>query len=231
MSGISRAAGYAAGAGKEGAALAIVESFLASHFRTQVARIHDADENYKHGDFRLPGGSTVECKGQPIDPERYALNFVEVCEDTSRGRLERHVGGFSAVATAVGLSEAALAAVIVTPKKAHLPPKGPFGQPAFLSASIHTFVNASAVVYANCEARIIALYDSKVLLRQVRDAMLSRGMVRGAGHSNDDTFSVFVPYPPSVWRGTAGGFVFAGTGEAGAAEAVACKILGIKRQA
>lgn len=229
MSGISRSAGYKAGAGKEEAALRTFESLLAARFKVSATRVTDAQENYEFGDFRFERGNTVECKGQPIDPAVYEQNFIEVFEDTSRGAQPHHATGFDLVAAAAGMQPDALAALPVraNPKRSRLRSRSSLGRLPFVSASIHTFVHAVAVAYVNSEKGIVALYESKQLLNMVRDAMTKGGLMRGAGRSNDDTFSVFVPYPDLIWERTATSFRFAGTGAGDAAEAEARKLFGV----
>lgn len=210
MGGISRSAGYVAGAGKEEGALHVFEMFLEEQFKASATRITEALENYEYGDFRFESGNTVECKGQPIDPTVFRRNFVEVFEDTARGAQARHASGFSAVADALGVESEALAALRVTanPKRSRLQSRPSLGRLPFVSASIHTFVRAAGVAYVNAGKEVIALYEGKQLLALVREAMTQDGLMRGAGRSNDDTFSVFVPYPTLIWARMGASCVF-----------------------
>jgi hypothetical protein len=111
---VDRNEGYRRGAGKEAVSLELVREFLREALGEEATRIDDPEANYRLGDLRCSSlDATIEVKGQPIDPGKYPMNFIEVFEDTSVGALDRHARGFDDVAARLGLSPAELAATRV----------------------------------------------------------------------------------------------------------------------
>jgi hypothetical protein len=190
---ISRNEGYRRSRGKEEPGLAVVESFFVDRVGIVLQRITDADENYRFGDLRCPGGQSIECKRQPIDPVRYRKNFVEVCEETESAR---HADGFRDLARLLDVDEEWLASVPVTMGRA----RQLFGRP-WLSVSVTSMAGSALTVYVNPgpPAAHIYVYESPALLDSIRRSMRLEGMVRGAGMSNEDTFAVFLPLPSARW--------------------------------
>jgi hypothetical protein len=190
---VSRSEGYRRGAGKEEGGLVVAEKFFGAHVGVELTRVMDADENYLAGDFRAPSGKSIECKRQPIDPVKYANNFVEVCEET---RNPRHEGGGVLLAGLFGITEDQLAAVSVTRRGV----RTKFGTPEHLSVSVRSIAGSVLTVYVNPGPPAhLYVYESAALMGAIKGAMRFKGLVRGAGMSNEDTFAVFVPAPAARW--------------------------------
>lgn len=194
--------------GKEGPGLDALEEFMLRKVGIQLTRIDGAEENYERGDFVAPSGITIECKRQPIDPDHYRQNFVEVCETT---RNPRHAGGFDQLSALLGFAGRPGPKVDLV----WSPPRSSatylLRDEPRLSVSIHTFATAALVSYVN-PGKHIYLYRSGELLEMIRDAAAQRPMVRGAGNSNADTFAVFVPLADWRWRHDDFGWRFSGSG-------------------
>jgi hypothetical protein len=206
VSRISRSEGYRRGRGKESVALDIIAGFFTG-LDIPVVPITDANENYQWGDFRVPNGLTLECKGQPIDPTRYDRNFVEVFEITSNSL---HAEGFADLALMLGLTLDDLAAVPVR----HRGETRRLGTPPCVSVSVRSIFQSFGTVYVNCAdgGRWIYLYSRQSLTRHIRREV-RRGLSRGVGNSNDDTLAVFVPLPRAMWRRVDGDWIWAGSGD------------------
>lgn len=210
---VSRNEGYRLGAPKEAEGLHLAAEFLAALARTEVERIEGQEENYLHGDLRLPGGGTVECKRQPIDPFRYPQNFVEVYEET---RNPLHAEGFDALATVLGLSPDDLAEVAVHDCRRRAGVlQTTVGRPAGVSISVRSMAGSTLTMYVNPDARMrhVYVYESATLLNQIRAAVRQKGLQRGRGRSNVDTFAVNVPVPRLRWASpTTGTWLYNGPG-------------------
>lgn len=209
---VSRSEGYRRSAGKEPVALAIVQEFFRVVVDVQLDLITDRDDNFHLGDLRSPAGITMECKGQPIDPLRYPKNFVEVFEETHR--LE-HAGGFREVAQLLDLAPERLAAVnVLLPSRQTVA----LGWVPNVSVSIHSFFNSPLTTYVNYYdgGKWIYVYDRAELTGHLKTAV-PRGLLRGAGKSNEDTFAVKVRVADKRWQRVGGKWRWAGTGESGAA--------------
>lgn len=209
---VSRSEGYLRGAGKEELALAAAKDFFQQIVGVALADITDQNENYELGDLRSPAGITMECKGQEIDPDRYPQNFIEVFETT---QADRHAGGFEEVARLLGMSGDDLAQVRVRRRGR---PDTPLGRPPFISVSIHSMFNSALTSYVNYldGGRWIYVYDRAELTGHLKRAV-PRGLGRGVGKSNEDTFSVFAPVSDKRWRRTGGQWRWAGVREEGPA--------------
>lgn len=218
---VSRNEGYRRGAGKEAVAISILREFLRETAGNPGTVIDDPDENYLHGDLRFSPAVTLECKGQPIDPDRYPQNFVEVFETT---RNPRHSGGFAGVAGLLGLDEAALAAVTVRTGAT----TSALGVLPFVSTSITSIASSALTAYVNYNdgGRHIYLYRRDEILGHLRRAVVGNGLVRGAGNSNEDTFAVFVPLPSMRWARRNGAWVATGETEERVARGVLADLLG-----
>jgi hypothetical protein len=190
---VSRSEGYRRGAGKEQLAVAILQDFLLDKLEYSGEVITDPDDNYRHGDLRFPTGSTIECKGQPIDPVRYPQNFVEVFEVT---RNDRHSGGLSQAASLLGLSLNELEDAKVRFRSS----ESRVGKLPRVSVSITSISYATATAYVNYlnDGRHLYFYRRDEILSHIRTAV-RRGFVRGAGNSNEDTFAVFIPLARMRW--------------------------------
>lgn len=202
---VSRNEGYALGRGKEGPALEMASEFFRRVIGVEPSVVTDKDENWERGDIRFPSGQYAECKGQPIDPEKYPLNFVEVCEVTEN---PFHADGMERLASALGVGYWELADADVWDNRPGRKELVPFGEPAFVSPSFHTISSARVTVYVNATSPTahIYLYGRSEIGKLVRDELLrGEGMVRGAGRSNEDTFGVKVPLPMMRWTSREGG--------------------------
>ena len=209
---VSRSEGYQRAAGKEALALAVVQEFFRVIIGLQLDPITDPDENYRLGDLRSAAGVAMECKGQPIDPLRYRQNFVEVFEQTDR---PNHADGFSEVARLLGLTAQQLAKVGVTLSDGT---KVIFDWVPHVSVSMHSFFNSPLTTYVNYQdgGRWIYIYDRRELTNHIK-AAVPRGLRRGIGKSNEDTFSVFVPIADKRWQRIKGDWQWAGVGDPGPA--------------
>lgn len=208
----TRGEGYQRAVGKEELALRVAEDFFRTVLGLEPLRINDRDENYTLGDFRFRGG-TVECKGQPIDPDRYRQNFVEVFEapDNKRGY---HLAGFDQVAGYLGATSAELEGMMVAERRADYGGgSGPLGRIEHVSVSITSMTNSLYVVYVNSGAGHLYLYSSRELVALIANRVRAGGLMRGLGDSNDDTFAVMVPLPDYRWKRTEGEWHWTGAGE------------------
>jgi hypothetical protein len=167
--------------------------------------VTEAGENWECGDLLFPSGAYAECKGQPIDPERYPLNFVEVCEVTDN---PRHADGMDRLAACLGVDYWELADADVWDDRAGHKELLPFGEPRMVSPSFHTISSARVTAYVNATSPTahIYLYGRNEIVGLVREAVVrGDGMVRGAGRSNEDTFGVKIPLPAMRWTSREGG--------------------------
>ncbi|MGA1361795.1 MAG: hypothetical protein ACO36A_02610 [Ilumatobacteraceae bacterium] len=190
---VTRNEGYGRGAGKEELALTALRGFLTEKIGNAGDEITGYDDNYRMGDLRFPSGTTVECKGQPIDPARYTQNFVEVFEVT---RNDLHMGGLDRAAELLGMSVADLTRTSVRVRGT----TGTVGDQPRVSVSISSIATAGFTAYVNYVdgGRHIYVYERDELMGHIRTAA-RRGFVRGAGNSNEDTFAVFVPLSRMRW--------------------------------
>lgn len=203
---LSRPDGYRLGVGKEQVSLDVFSEFWSAEFQMVPTRIEGADDNYRFGDFRLDSSTTIEVKGQPINPHRYAENFVEVFEVTHN---PMHADGFSQLARHLQVSEKVLSCI---PVKTQTGARVPLGHQKRVSVSITSMTNARWTAYVNPAdgGSHIYLYDRAELLGHIR-RVIRKGFVRGAGNSNDDTFAVFVPLPVHRWERTDDRWVYTGS--------------------
>lgn len=203
MARLSRSEGYRRGAGKEEAGLVVAESFVDDHVGVQMERITDAEENYWLGDLRAPSGATIEVKRQPIDPDRYPQNFVEVFEVTAN---PRHQAGFADLSELLGVQPDVLAQTRVRDHR-HRGASGLLGRPEAMSISVRSMFGSALTAYVNPGTSGIAhiyLYRSDEIVGAIREAVARDGLRRGMGQSNDDTFAVLVPLARFRWSARAG---------------------------
>ena len=213
---ISRAEGYHRGAGKEEVSLALASAFLLYALGESATRIDDPDSNYRLGDLRCSSvHSTIEVKGQPIDPEKYPRNFVEVFEDTSAGRLDHHARGFDDVAARLGLAPSELATTRVQRFDRPGRPIEQLGRLGHVSVSITSMFGAAATIYLNNTSTMLYFYRSSDLIKLVQRAVRAEGLRRGQGGSNRDTHAVLVPIPALRWSRGDGAWRFVGDGPDG----------------
>lgn len=203
---ISRRDGYLRGAGKEELSIAILQRFFKTMIGLSGETILGARDNYEHGDLRFPTGATIECKGQPIDPNRYKQNFVEVFEVTNN---PQHGEGFRRLGDILRIAPDRLAEIPVTVGNTQYL----LGRQTRVSLSVLSMHHASYTAYVNYEdgGRFIYLYEKDEIVNQVREAVL-KGLRRGAGNSNQDTFSVFVPIAKMRWERSGSDWVYKGVG-------------------
>lgn len=224
---VDRAEGYRRGAGKEEVSLALVSAFLLDALGESVARIEDPDANYRLGDLQCSTvDATIEVKGQPIDPEKYPKNFIEVFEDTSAGRLDHHAQGFDDVARRLGLAPSALAATRVQRFDRPGRPVEELGRLTHVSVSITSMFGSAATVYVNNTSTMLYFYRSADLINLVQRAVRAEGLRRGQGASNRDTHAVLVPIAALRWSRGDGAWRFVGDGP-GDGRATARAILGV----
>jgi hypothetical protein len=171
-----------------------------------------ADDNYRLGDFKVTSGRSIECKGQPIDPGRYPLNFVEVFEATVS---TSHALGFARVAELLAIPVEDLANAPIDDRRKTWPKQRHLGQPPHVSVSIESIVASALTVYVNYldDGKHIYVYDSNDLTEMIRRAVRAVGFKRGMGQSNQDTFAVQVPIPESRWSRDSDRWEFSGPGD------------------
>ena len=181
---------------------------LANQKRIHLEEITDAEKNYRRGDFEVANGSSIECKGQPIDPSRYRQNFVEVCEITQN---PLHLHGFDDLAVSLDLSDQELESVQVSNKATGT--KGTFERPACISVSLTPILGSALTAYINAAdgGRHIYLYRREEILAHIK-ASVRTGVVRGAGMSNQDTIAVFIPISEWRWDRKSRAWTYSGTG-------------------
>ena len=203
---ISRRDGYLRGAGKEELSIEILQRFFKTKIGLSGEAILGAQDNYEHGDLRFPTGTTIECKGQPIDPKRYQRNFVEVFEFTNN---PQHGDGFRRLGDVLRITPDRLADVTVTFGST----QNLLGRPTRVSLSVLSMHHASYTAYVNYKdgGRFIYLYEQDEIANLIREAVL-KGLRRGAGNSNEDTFSVLIPISRMRWGRTGSDWVYEGVG-------------------
>lgn len=209
---VSRSDGYRLGRGKEDATLGIVRDFCDSVLGVRVSTIAEPQRNRSSGDLDT-GKSTIECKGQPIDPDRFDRNFVEVMEDTTAGAREYHRDGLRRTAEILSMSLERLVSCRYTDCRADRIVRD-VGCIEYVSASLESVAGSEATVYANADPNrtFVYVYSQHYLLWHVRDAVLRNEMRRGMGASNEDTFGVLVPVSAARWRRIDGVWNYVGRG-------------------
>jgi hypothetical protein len=203
---VSRNEGYLRGAGKEQLSTGILQEFLRDKIGQSGEVIRTARDNYERGDLRFPSGATIECKGQPIDPTRYKYNFVEVFEITNN---PLHSDGFRNLGEVLRIAPDQLSNLTVTYKGV----TSQLGHPPCLSLSVLSIHNATFTAYVNYQqgGRYIYLYRQTEITSYLRAATL-RGLRRGAGNSNEDTFAVLIPIASMRWVRRGKAWMYGGTG-------------------
>lgn len=210
---VTRDEGYELGRGKEDSALDVVRDCIDRVMDLDAKVISDPERNKRHGDLEMVG--TAECKGQPIDPERYDRNFVEVFEDVSSGAKDHHRDGFARTATILAISVEQLAAVRYQDRRQSPAVSRVLGVLPYVSASLVSVDGSDLTIYANADpARtFVYFYTKRFLLDRIREQVLAGQMRRGMGRSNEDTFGVLVPVSPARWRRVDGTWHYVGPGE------------------
>lgn len=205
---VSRDEGYLLSEGKEDIADRVFLEFVKSQCGIELIKIVNRQENYNSGDFRTDSGICIECKSQPIDPNKYRKNFAEVFEETQN---PKHLSGFEDLRSILDFSETDLKKVQVHVGRENISTS--LGKPSFLSVSIRSMANAHLTAYINPhdDVRHIYVYKREEILGYIRDAM-RMGMVRGAGNSNVDTFGVFIPLAEYRWQRVKGIWCWRGEG-------------------
>jgi hypothetical protein len=209
---ISRAEGYRRAEGKEELGLACAEDLFEGTLGIGLLRIDDALENRQRGDFAAETGKTIECKGQPIDPDVYSRNFVEVFEVT---RSKKHLGGLARLADVLDMDLSELAATPIDDCRWNAWPKHTvLGTPPSVSVSVESIAGSALTVYVNPSGggQHIYVYDSATLIECVSAEARACGFKRGMGNSNDDTFAVLVDLPSLRWSRDDGHWQYAGYG-------------------
>lgn len=195
---ITRADGYRRSAGKEEKGILVAVNFLSHVLGVNVELISDKHANYSQGDLLTENRKSIEVKTQPINPIKFKYNFVELFEITDK---PEHSAGFRRVADILEMTLEKLASVAVRLRNGQIES---LTHLANVSVSIESFNRSIFVVYVNPydANKYIYVYEKSFLKHHITDAVLKKGLVRGAGNSNVDTFAVYVPYPPAIWRHT-----------------------------
>jgi hypothetical protein len=204
---ITRTEGYKLGVSKEQGALDVFEDFMKHKLNIDAEFVTDKTENWKKGDFKLKNGKYIEVKGQPVDPEKYPVNFVEIGEITNK---PYHTEGYKDLGDILSLSSP-LSDVKVLDKSTNA--RYNLGEPYALSVSIASMGNNTTYAYVNQTKEIVYLYTAKTLLNFIREALDKRGIIKGAGKSNEDTLAVLVPNAAAIWKKTNGEWKFIGNGD------------------
>jgi len=202
---VSRSEGYRRGVGKEQLSIEILQKFLHSKIGESGEIIQAAEDNYELGDLRFPSGATIECKGQPIDPNTYQYNFVEVFEVTNN---PLHSEGFRRLGEVLRVAPDQLADITVTCNGQNFP----LGHLSCVSLSVLSIHNATYTAYVNYQqgGRYIYLYQQAEITNHLREATL-RGLRRGAGNSNEGTYAVFIPIASMRWARRDSEWIYEGT--------------------
>lgn len=210
---VTRSEGYERSRGKEDPAIAVVLDCVEAVLGLQAKVITEETRNRRHGDIELVG--TAECKGQPIDPDHYDRNFVEVFEDTSAMAQARHARGFTRTAQILSLNVSQLAGATYMDHRDPARPRRSVGMLSHVSASMESILGSDMTIYANADPQrtFVYFYTRPFLLAAVRKQVLDGGLRRGMGRSNEDTFGVLVPNSKARWRRTADGWRFCGEGD------------------
>lgn len=209
---VTREEGYELGHGKEDPALDIVRHCIQAVIGLEAHLIPAGDRNRLHGDLKLVG--TAECKGQPIDPDKYDQNFVEVFEDVTALERDVHRDGLARTANILGISTHQLAEATYVDHRSQGRPVCPVGHIVHVSTSMESIAGSDLTIYANAdpERTFVYFYTRAFLIKAVRTAVLRGGLRRGMGRSNEDTFGVLVPVSPARWRRVDGEWDFIGEG-------------------
>lgn len=216
---LTRSEGYRRGAPKEAEGINVSEDFLNRLLGLEagaITRIDGADDNYRYGDLRLPNGKTLEVKRQPINPERYPMNFVEVGELTFN---PRHYGGATSLAHLLNIDTETLAKTMVKDFRSEGHPSSPFGRPDHISVSLTSIAGSQATIYVNPDQGHLYIYRRDEIIDHVRRSVLNSNLRRGQGNSNDDGLAVLIPLPR--WRFSKdkqGMWRFTGVGQSAEAE-------------
>jgi hypothetical protein len=209
---VTRDEGYERGRGKEDPALDVVRDCIKSVMGLEAGIIADKERNRLYGDLEFVG--TAECKGQPIDPDRYANNFVEVFEDVTDLGKEMHSDGFARTAEILEIPRGEFSEVTYVDHRFADRPVLKLGVICRISTSMESIAGSDLTIYANADPKrtFVYFYTREFLLRVVREAVLRGGLRRGMGQSNEDTFGVLVPVSPARWCRVDGQWHFVGEG-------------------
>lgn len=191
---ITKNESYRLSGGKEQAALSVARRFFSEVVGLEPVVVTDKWENILCGDLRFPSGQYAECKGQPVDPYKYANNFVEVCEATTNPDL---IGGMGSLSSLLGIPMDDLSSV---PVKNHDGTVSPFGYHPLLHNSLESISHSRVTLYVNSTAGHVYAYGRNEIIRAVSSAVSSKGMLRGAGNSHEDTFGALTALPVMRWE-------------------------------
>lgn len=191
---MSKSESYRRSGGKEQAALSVARRFFSEVVGLDTEVVTDKWENILCGDLRFPSGLYAECKGQPVDPDRYDKNFVEVCERTANPEL---VGGMGSLSSLLGIPMDALAATRVWSPSDRT--WSQFGYHDLLHNSLESISASRVTLYVNHEKGHVYAYGRNEIVRTVSSSVRDNGMLVGAGNSHEDTFGALVPLPRMRW--------------------------------
>ena len=225
---VTRAEGYAAARGKEEAGLLAVLALFRDVTGLTLTRVPAGVDNMTLGDLTCGWDRYVEVKRQPVDPRRYARNFVEVCEESPN---PRHRNGLEVLADQLGVPVDTAAGWVWRRPASSGGQSGRVGDLVGVSASLGPAAGGATVVYVNPGGQDAPAwayaYTGDALIGLVREQMGAGRAVRGAGRSNEYSIALSVPVPGLVWTADRAGAVwrFAGRGDAGAAAATLSRLV------
>lgn len=205
---ITRNEGYMLGRGKEAGGIDLARRFMIDVLHEETWLIEGAENNYRHGDLMNKNGAGMEVKRQPIDPDRYAQNYVEVCELTSN---PRHQGGFWRLCVLLGFPAELLERTPVGDGG-----QTTFGHPPYVSCSLESIFDDNLTIYANPANGYLYVYDRDEITGHIK-AAVRRGMWRGLGNANEDSFGVKIPLPGQIWQLVDDEWYYRGVGDRQAA--------------
>lgn len=210
---VTRNQGYELGRHKEDPALDVVRDCIAQVIGLEARVIDDPARNKRHGDLEMVG--TAECKGQPIDPDRYPHNFVEVFEDLTALARDHHRDGLARTATILGISEDQLAKAKYRDHRTPNREMKVVGELSHVGASMESIWGSDLTIYANAApaSTFVYFYTKAFLLQAVREAVVADRLQRAMGRSNEDTFAVMVPISPARWQRVEGAWKYVGQGK------------------
>lgn len=191
---------------KEAKGLQVFNDFMANVLNTEATFITSYTENWQYGDYKLSNGKYIEVKSQPINPYKYAKNFVELGELTDN---TLHADGYNKLESILDLDKP-LSEVRVYDKPTKELSK--LGTPDALSVSITSMGNGSSYAYVNSSLEIVFLYSAKTLLGLInKELKYGTPIIKGAGDSHKNTLGLLVDNATAAWHKQNGVWTFIGT--------------------
>lgn len=209
---VTRDEGYRRSRGKEKGGLEVAQDFLRAVFDLTPDVIHCPHKNRTQGDLQVLL-QTVEVKRQPIDPDKYDKNFVEVFEDTTARRKPHHHDGLARTAAYLGLTIEQLARSQYWDHRGEgKPERRTVGPLSHASASLASIAGSAFTIYVNPSEGMtwVYVYSRRYLLHELKQLVKRGQLRRGMGKSNEDTFACLVPISPARWKRHDGSWRFHG---------------------